>query len=78
MTVGNVQQISHINLADAMSAFVGTSRRLRWPLLGAKLPPSKLDRQMLLVLIDGHPPVGTSYVAFGEDERVLCGGVNCH
>ena len=19
-----------------------------------------------------------SYVAFGEDERVLCGGVNCH
>jgi hypothetical protein len=46
--------------------------------LGAKLPSSKLDRQMLLVLIGGHPPVGTSYVAFGEDERVLCGGVNCH
>ena len=61
-----------------MSAFGQLIDNFKRPNMGAKLPSSKLDRQMLLVLIDGHPPVGTSYVAFGEDERVLCGGVNCH
>jgi hypothetical protein len=61
-----------------MSAFARAAIARERLHLGAKLPSSKLDRQMLLVLIDGHPPVGTSYVAFGEDERVLCGGVNCH